>query len=90
MRGCGTGAEALFTSVRAHGTPLVVIALQPYLEKVLEPTVVGNVGRREMRVVVENRLRRGILVIQTFGRLGLQQEIIMDEFQRGLRSHVRQ
>jgi hypothetical protein len=69
MRSCGTGTEALLASVGSHGTPFVVIAFEPYLEKILKATIVSDVGRGEMGVIIENRLGCGVLVIQTLRRL---------------------
>ena len=58
------GAEALRHPVGPHRAPFVVIALEPDLEQVREPPVAGDVSRRQMAVIIENRLPGRILVIQ--------------------------
>ena len=73
------GAEALGHAVGAHGAPLVVIALEPDLEEVVEAPVAGHVGRRQVAVVVENRLPRRMLVIEPARRGAVEQEVVGDE-----------
>ena len=73
------GAEALGHAVGAHGAPLVVIALEPDLEQVVEAPVAGHVGRRQVAVVVENRLPRRMLVIEPARRGAVEQEVVGDE-----------
>jgi hypothetical protein len=62
------GAELFRHAVGAHRAPLVVIALEPDLEQVAELAVLGDVARREVIVVIQNRLGLGELMIQTGGR----------------------
>ena len=73
------GAERFRGPVAAHRAPLVVIALQPDLVEVGELPVRRDVGRRQVIVVVEDGLRRREVVVEAPGRLGLEQEMIVDE-----------
>ena len=73
------GAVALRHAVGPHGAPLVVVAFQPDLEQIPKTPVLGDVPRREMAMVVEDRLALGILVIKPPGSLGAQEEILVDE-----------
>src|SRR5450631_4827718 len=51
-------------AVGPHRPPFIVIALQPDLEEVAKPAIFRNVSWREMTVIIENRLRRGELMIE--------------------------
>src|SRR6266566_4255619 len=46
----------------------------------MEPSITRNVGRSQMRVIIQNRLCGSELMKQTPRWLATQQEIIMDEF----------
>jgi hypothetical protein len=60
-----------------------VVALQPNLGEILETPVRGDIGSGEMRVVVKDGLARSVIVIEAARHFGIQQEIIVDEAQRG-------
>ncbi len=66
------GDELLRYAVGPHGAPLVVIALQPNLKQVLELSIGRDVLRRQMAVVVENRLVFSEAVIKAARRLIVQ------------------
>src|SRR6266853_2076498 len=72
-------AETLGHAVRTHRAPLVVIAFEPDLEEILELPVLRDVARREMAVVIENRLRLGELVIEPPRRVSAEQEVVVNE-----------
>ena len=76
------GAEPFRDAVGAHRTPFVVIPLEPDLEQVPERAVARDVARREMIVIVEDRLWRGVLVVQTAGDLAVEQKSIVNERHR--------
>jgi len=81
------GAVTLVDPVAAHRTPLVVVALEPDLGEVAETPILGDHVGRQMAVVVDDRLRRGVLVIELAGQIGLEQEIRVDEGHGGYASH---
>src|SRR5690242_4931318 len=74
------GAVALGHPVGAHGTPLVMIPFKPDFEKIVELPVLGNIPRREVAVIIEDRLWCGKLAIKTLGRPRVQEEVVSDEF----------
>jgi len=73
------GDQALGDAVGPHGAPLVVIAAQPDVGEVLESPVRGNLGRREVTVVIEDRHPLGEFMVQGFRRRAVQQEILGQE-----------
>ena len=82
------GAVAFVDAGRPHGTPLIVIAVEPGLRDVLEIAVLGDLLRRQVAMVVDDRQIAGVLVIELDRLIGLQQEILGDEdvaHERGLR-----
>ena len=70
-----TRAETLLDAICSHGTPLIVVTIEPYLGKVTETVVRSHILRIEVTVVVDNGHLRRMVVIQTLGRRALQQEI---------------
>jgi hypothetical protein len=52
-----------------------VIAFQPDVIQVFETIIFGNLLRRKVAVVVENRLIFGVIVVQTAGKFGIKQKI---------------
>src|SRR6267143_3614721 len=76
-----SGTVALRDSVCSHRPPFIVISFQPDLEQILELAVGGDVGRGQMRVIVHNRLVRGVLVIEPSSYFGVEKEVIVDEVQ---------
>jgi hypothetical protein len=75
-----TRAKLFCHTVGPHCPPFVVIALEPYLEQISESTVLCNVFRRKMIVVIKNWLSFRELMEQSACGLGVQQEIFVDEF----------
>ena len=73
------GAEALVDPVGAHRPPLVVVALEPDLEQVREPAVLGDVLRRQVAVVIEDRLVRGVGFVEPARGCVVQKELRVDE-----------
>jgi len=73
------GAEALGHAVRPHRPPLVVVAANPDVRQVPELMIRGDLRLRHMAVVVVDRLPLGIPVVELPGRVGLQQEVVVDE-----------
>ena len=69
------GAVPLGDAVGPHRPPLVVIALEPDLEEVGEPAVLGDVLRRQVAVVVDDRLVRRVGLVEPARRLVVEQEI---------------
>src|SRR3954471_7170329 len=81
VRRCVARAVTFVDTISAHRTPLVMIAFEPDFEKIVETPIASDVFRRKMRVIVEDRLGRGIVVVQAFGGRGLEQEIIVNKVQ---------
>ena len=72
-------AVTLLDTVRAHGTPLVVVAFEPDLRQVLEAVVRSHVLRDQMAMIVDDRLFGRVFVIKPLRRFGLQQKILVVE-----------
>ena len=75
-----TRTVTLRHTVRTHGAPLVVVAVEPYLRKAAETVILGYVARVEMAMVIYDRHLGRMVVIETACRLGLQQEVLVVEF----------
>src|SRR5579863_5387114 len=73
------GAKALVDPVGTHGAPFVVVSLQPDLEEILKASIRSHVLRREVTVIVENRLGFGVFVVKAPGDLGREEEIVVNE-----------
>ena len=69
------GTQALSDAVSTHRTPLVVVTLQPDVIQVIKTVVFRDLLRWQMTVVVEDWLVFGVIMIQTAGKFGVQQEI---------------
>ena len=72
---CITRAVTLRHAICTHGTPLIVIAIEPYLRKRAETVIRGYILGIEMAVVIDNGHLRRMVVIEALGRRALQQEI---------------
>jgi len=59
-----------------------VIPLQPDLEEVGEPAILRDVLRREMAVVVDDRLMRRAGLVEPARRVAVKQKIAVDECHR--------
>ena len=84
VRSRGAGAEWLLDSVGPHGPPLVMIAFEPDLKQIREAAVHGDPARRKMVVIVQNRLRLGVVEVQPTGSLGAQKKVFVKKSHRGL------
>ncbi len=69
------GAQPLRHAVGAHRPPFVVIAPQPDIVQVAEAGILRDLLRRQMTVIIKNRLLRRVIVIQAPGKFAVQQEI---------------
>ena len=69
----------LLDAIRAHLAPLVVVAAQPNLRDIRPALVLGNLARRQMAVVVDDRHILGVAMVKLAGRLGGQEEVVVDE-----------
>ncbi len=75
-------AAALRHTVGAHGPPLVVIALQPDFEQVGEAAILGDVARRQVAVIVQDRLICRVVPVKPSRRFGLEEKIVVNERHR--------
>src|SRR5690606_30794606 len=74
-----SGDIALMDPMSTHGPPLIVIPLQPDLVQMGKLTIVGDILRGQMTVVIEDRLISGKPVIQLACCFTVQQKIVGDE-----------
>lgn len=72
-----TGNILLVHAAGTHGAPFVVICRQPELRQIFVLLPLGNLARRQMVVIVVNRLVFCVLVKQRPRRLIFQQEIFV-------------
>ena len=79
IRGCRSRAVFLSHPIAAHGPPFVVVPLEPNLEEIGEAAIAGNIGGRQMAVIINDRQILREFVIQASGGLGLQQEVFVYE-----------
>ena len=56
-----------------------MIAFQPALEEIGELPVLRNIRRRQVGMIVDDRLVAGVLVVQLAGGFGFQQEVVVNE-----------
>jgi hypothetical protein len=70
-------AVALGHSAGAHRAPFVVVAFEPDLEQIREAAIVRDVARRQVAVVIENRLSRREFVVKPPRRPVLEQKIVV-------------
>jgi hypothetical protein len=56
-----------------------MIALEPDFEEICKAPIVGDVLRREVAVIVDDRLGCGVLMEQPFSGLRLEEKILVDE-----------
>jgi hypothetical protein len=73
------GAITFGHAVGAHRPPLVMVAVKPSLREVFELVILGDLLRRQVAVVVDDRHVPSVLVVQRHRPVGLQQEILRDE-----------
>jgi len=77
-----SGAIALRHAIGPHRPPLVVIAFKPKFGQVVEPTILGDVLWSEVAVIIKDRLLLGVIAIEPARGLGMEQEILVDEFHK--------
>ena len=73
------GAITLIHPICSHGTPLVVIALEPNLKKIAEAPVFGDIFGGNMAVIIDDWLRVGIALVQSARRPVLQKKVLVHE-----------
>ena len=56
-----------------------MIALQPNVMQVGEATILGDFLRREVVVVVGDGARGRVVVVEALGRVGFEEEVVVDE-----------
>jgi hypothetical protein len=56
-----------------------VVAVEPYLKKIGEAPVLRDVFDREVAVIVKNRLRRGVMMIQSLRDVVGKQEVFVEK-----------
>ena len=71
--------ESLGDAAGPHGAPLVVVSREPCLRQRTETPVLGDVGHREVAVVVEDGQGLGVPVVQPLRPARLQEELRVDE-----------
>ena len=57
------GDDFLRLAIGAHGSPFVMVSLQPNLAEIGELPVFGNLSGRQVIVIVENGLAGRVLVV---------------------------
>ena len=68
-------AVALGNAIRAHSTPLIVVARKPDFREVAELMVRSYIFGVEVTMVVDDRHLSCVVVVKTLCRRALQQEI---------------
>ena len=66
-------------AVCSHLTPLIMVSAEPYLENVVELSVLCDFLRIDMAVVVEDRCILGVCVVELDRCRVLQHEILVHE-----------
>ena len=80
------GTVFLVDTARAHGPPLVVIALEPDFKKIVELPIFCDVAWVKVAVIIENRLGGRKFEIEPAGRIVVEKKIIADK--RGAQSRI--
>ena len=73
------GAEAFLDACGPHRPPLVMVAGEPDLREVGEAAVGGDLGRRQVAMIIDDRQMPGVAVIQRDRPIAFQQEIVAEE-----------
>ena len=73
------GAKPFGNARRTHRAPFVVVAFEPDFPQIGKLPITRDVARRQMVVIIENRLVFGVFVKKTARGVALQEEIGMDE-----------
>ena len=74
------GDEIFVYAVRAHLAPFVVVAAEPHLRDVLPALVRGDLGRRQVAVVVDDGHVLGVAVVEFPRGLGREKKVVVDEW----------
>ena len=72
-----TGNILLVHAAGTHGAPFVVICRQPELRQIFVLLPLGNLARRQMVVIVVNRLVLCVLAKERFGHFIFQQKVFV-------------
>ena len=67
-----------------------MVAVEPYLADVLPAAVGGDLGRRQMGVVVDDRLLGRVVMLETDRLVALQQKPFMNQAAHGETSLARE
>ena len=81
-------AKPLGVAVSPHSSPLVVISAEPNFGEIGKDMVVGDVGRGQVIVIVEQRGVRGVAVIKFSGGVGTEEEVVVNEGAHGRRGRA--
>ena len=73
------GDEVLGNARGAHKAPFIVVAAEPELGHVAEPPVLRDLRRWQVAMVVDDRLRRRVLVVELARGRRLEQKILVHE-----------
>jgi hypothetical protein len=63
----------------SHGSPFIVVPFEPDLEQIGEPPVFGNIFGWKMAMVIEDRLRLSVVVIESSRDVVGEQKIVVEE-----------
>ena len=74
-----SSTEILRNAVCPHGTPFVMITLQPDLGEIAEAAITSDISCGKMGVIIDDGLRLRVLVVEPLGRRGMEQEIVVNE-----------
>ena len=78
--GAGIASDVFFRdAVGAHGPPFIVVPFEPDFEQIGEPAVFGNVFGWKVAMIIEDRLRVRVLVIESSRDLVREQKIVVEE-----------
>src|ERR1700722_831515 len=81
---CVARAILLGNAIPAHRPPFVMVAREPDLREVCEGVVFSDLPRREMAMVIKDRLRLGVLVIELACHVGKEEEIFRQKCLHGI------
>ena len=73
------GDEAFSDAVGPQRAPFVMVAFEPDFKQVFELAVFRDVVRRNVAVIIENRLGFGVLVVESARGFCAQEKIFVDE-----------
>ena len=74
------GHETLFHAVCADNAPLVMVAQQPQFRQVIGGLILAYLLRTEMAMIINDRLRGRVLMVQFLRSLGAEQKVLIHKF----------